>query len=173
MKFLIPLLAFLSYTASSNNDLIEIFNLNIKDGNFLYTQSSINPYTNSIDKSEGIIRRTKEGMIVKVNTPFKEKYELNRNEIIITDMELDQVSTIALNDFDKNTLIEVFLNGLNPNSENYKLDFKENTILISSLLDQGYNEIEVRFKDNNLYYLKYNDNLDIENLIMFDKLKDN
>ena len=112
-------------------------------------------------------------MIVKVNTPFKEKYELNRNEIIITDMELDQVSTIALNDFDKNTLIEVFLNGLNANSENYKLDFKENTILISSLLDQGYNEIEVRFKDNNLYYLKYNDNLDIENLIMFDKLKDN
>ncbi len=77
MKFLIPLLAFLSYTVSSN-DLIEIFNLNIKDGNFLYTQSSINPYTNSIDKSEGIIRRTKEGMIVKVNTPFKEKYELNK-----------------------------------------------------------------------------------------------
>lgn len=172
MKFLIPLVAFLSFTVSSN-DLIEIFNLNIKDGNFLYTQSSINPYTNSIDKSEGIIRRTPEGIMVKVNTPFKEKYELNSNEIIITDVELGQVSTIALNDFDKNPLIEVFVNGLNANSENYKLDFKENTILISSLLDEGYNEIEVRFKDNNLYYLKYNDNLNIENLIMFDKLKDN
>jgi hypothetical protein len=46
----------------------------------------------------------------------------------------------------------------------------KDTILIKSSSAEGYNEIEVKFKESRIYYLKYKDNLDIENLIMFTKM---
>jgi hypothetical protein len=57
------------------NDLTNIFNKAIEKANLSFTQSSINPYTNSIDKSEGRIIRDQENLIFYIDTPFKEKYE--------------------------------------------------------------------------------------------------
>ena len=73
----------------------------------------------------------------------------------------------------KFSLIEIFLNGLSSNNANYDLDYNEDTILIKSSANEGYNQIEVKFKNSKIYYLKYRDNLEIENLIMFDKLAAN
>ena len=78
-----------------SEDLTDIFNSSLNNPNISFIQSSINPYTNSIDKSEGRIIRNKDKTIVFVDTPFKEKYELTKNEIIITDIELDQQSIIS------------------------------------------------------------------------------
>ena len=169
MKLIYLCLAiFSSFTYS--DDLIDLFNQSIQTANLAFVQSSINPYTNSIDKSEGRIIRDKESIYFYIDNPFKEKYELSNDEIIITDLELDQVSNIQLSELSNNTLIDIFLNGLSLNNSNYELEFDKDTILIKSLSAEGYNEIEVKFKESRIYYLKYKDNLDIENLIMFTKM---
>ena len=148
-----------------SEDLTDIFNSSLNNPNISFIQSSINPYTNSIDKSEGRIIRTKDKTIVFVDTPFKEKYELTKNEIIITDIELDQQSIISREDFSSNIMMNIFLNGLDMNNPNYIINYVDNSIFVTPVIESGYGAIEVKFKDNKIYYLKYNDNLDIENLI--------
>ena len=148
-----------------SEDLTDIFNTSLNNPNISFIQSSINPYTNSIDKSEGRIIRTKDKTIVFVDTPFKEKYELTKNEIIITDIELDQQSIISREDFGSNIMMNIFLNGLDMNNPNYIINYVDNSIFVTPVIESGYGAIEVKFKDNKIYYLKYNDNLDIENLI--------
>ena len=148
-----------------SEDLTDIFNSSLNNPNISFIQSSINPYTNSIDKSEGRIIRNKDKTIVFVDTPFKEKYELTKNEIIITDIELDQQSIISREDFSSNIMMNIFLNGLDMNNPNYIINYVDNSIFVTPVIESGYGAIEVKFKDNKIYYLKYNDNLDIENLI--------
>ena len=148
-----------------SEDLTDIFNTSLNNPNISFIQSSINPYTNSIDKSEGRIIRNKDKTIVFVDTPFKEKYELTKNEIIITDIELDQQSIISREDFANNIMMNIFLNGLDMNNPNYSINYIDNSIFVMPVIESGYGAIEVKFKDNKIYYLKYNDNLDIENLI--------
>ena len=148
-----------------SEDLTDIFNSSLNNPNISFIQSSINPYTNSIDKSEGRIIRNKDKTIVFVDTPFKEKYELTKNEIIITDIELDQQSIISREDFGSNIMMNIFLNGLDMNNPNYIINYVDNSIFVTPVIESGYGAIEVKFKDNKIYYLKYNDNLDIENLI--------
>lgn len=148
-----------------SEDLTDIFNTSLNNPNISFIQSSINPYTNSIDKSEGRIIRNKDKTIVFVDTPFKEKYELTKNEIIITDIELDQQSIISREDFGSNIMMNIFLNGLDMNNPNYIINYVDNSIFVTPVIESGYGAIEVKFKDNKIYYLKYNDNLDIENLI--------
>ena len=97
-----------------SEDLTNMFNTSLNNPNISFIQSSINPYTNSIDKSEGRIIRNKDKTIVFVDTPFKEKYELTKNEIIITDIELDQQSIISREDFSSNIMMNIFLNGFIP-----------------------------------------------------------
>ncbi|MFL2725498.1 MAG: hypothetical protein ACJ0F7_00795 [Gammaproteobacteria bacterium] len=148
-----------------SEDLTNMFNTSLNNPNISFIQSSINPYTNSIDKSEGRIIRNKDKTIVFVDTPFKEKYELTKNEIIITDIELDQQSIISREDFGSNIMMNIFLNGLDMNNPNYIINYVDNSIFVTPVIESGYGAIEVKFKDNKIYYLKYNDNLDIENLI--------
>jgi len=148
-----------------SEDLTNMFNTSLNNPNISFIQSSINPYTNSIDKSEGRIIRNKDKTIVFVDTPFKEKYELTKNEIIITDIELDQQSIISREDFSSNIMMNIFLNGLDMNNPNYTINYIDNSIFVTPVKESGYGAIEVKFKDNKIYYLKYNDNLDIENLI--------
>ena len=148
-----------------SEDLTNMFNTSLNNPNISFIQSSINPYTNSIDKSEGRIIRNKDKTIVFVDTPFKEKYELTKNEIIITDIELDQQSIISREDFANNIMMNIFLNGLDMNNPNYTINYIDNSIFVTPVKESGYGAIEVKFKDNKIYYLKYNDNLDIENLI--------
>ena len=148
-----------------SEDLTDMFNTSLNNPNISFIQSSINPYTNSIDKSEGRIIRNKDKTIVFVDTPFKEKYELTKNEIIITDIELDQQSIISREDFSSNIMMNIFLNGLDINNPNYTINYIDNSIFVTPVKESGYGAIEVKFKDNKIYYLKYNDNLDIENLI--------
>ena len=161
-------ITFISLSLSLNiysEDLTDIFNSSLNNPNISFIQSSINPYTNSIDKSEGRIIRNKDKTIVFVDTPFKEKYELTKNEIIITDIELDQQSIISREDFSSNIMMNIFLNGLDMNNPNYIINYVDNSIFVTPVIESGYGAIEVKFKDNKIYYLKYNDNLDIENLI--------
>jgi len=167
---LIYLALLLTSPLTFSNDLTSLFNNSFKNSSLAFIQSSINPYTNSIDRSEGRILKNKEGAIFYVDHPFKEKYELTKDEIIITDIELNQTSRMQLSDLEDNMLIDILLNGLAVNNSSYDLEFDRDTIFIKSSLGEGYNQIEVKFKENKIYYLKYNDNLNIENLIMFKNL---
>ena len=159
--------------SSSNiysENLTDIFNASIEKANLAFTQSSINPYTNSIDKSEGRIIRSNKDILVFVDTPFMEKYELYGDEIIVTDIELDQISRVSVNDFGDNTLLDIFTNGITNSSLDYELEQTSDSIIINSLNNETYNKIEIKFKESKIHYLKYNDNLDIENLIIFKDL---
>ena len=167
---LIYLALLLTSPLTFSNDLISLFNDSFRSSSLAFIQSSINPYTNSIDKSEGRILKNKEGTIFYVDYPFKEKYELTKDQIIITDIELNQTSRMQLSDLEDNMLIDILLNGLTLDNPSYDLEFDRDTIFIKSSLEGSYNEIEVKFKENKIYYLKYNDNLNIENLIMFKNL---
>ena len=120
-----------------SEDLTDIFNSSLNNPNISFVQSSINPYTNSIDKSEGRIIRNKDKTIVFVDTPFKEKYELTKNEIIITDIELDQQSIISREDFSSNIMMNIFLNGLDMNNPNYIINYVDNSIFVTPVIESG------------------------------------
>ena len=164
MKFFYIIFIRLSLNLLSS-DLTNLFNTYIENSNISFTQSSINPYSNTIDKSEGRIIQNDNNKVIYIDAPFREKYELTKDKIIITDLELEQQSEILREDLSNNLIMDIFINGISKNNSYYEIHSSEDKIVISPILETGYSNIEVKFKNKKIYYLKYNDNLNIENLI--------
>ena len=164
MKFFYIIFTSLSLNLLSS-DLTNLFNTYIENSNISFTQSSINPYSNTIDKSEGRIIQNDNNKVIYIDAPFREKYELTKDKIIITDLELEQQSEILREDLSNNLIMDIFINGISKNNSYYEIHSSEDKIVISPILETGYSNIEVKFKNKKIYYLKYNDNLNIENLI--------
>jgi hypothetical protein len=164
MKFFYIIFISLSLNLLSS-DLTNLFNTYIENSNISFTQSSINPYSNTIDKSEGRIIQNNNNKVIYIDAPFREKYELTNDKIIITDIELDQQSEILREDLPNSLIMDIFINGISKNNSYYEILSSEDKIIISPILETGYSDIEVKFKNKKIYYLKYNDNLNIENLI--------
>ena len=126
----------LSIESSTSEQLNDFF-----DSDLTFTQTSLNKNKNLIEESEGIFKRLDDNSIViKISTPFRENYFIDKNKIEIHDLDFDQVRIIRREDIKENIFLGYLVDG-----------FDDSFI--------SKNHLQVKFKDN----------MDINNLINFYK----
>jgi len=159
MRHLILTLVLLLSFCINSNELVNTLNdLILKDLNF--NQKTLNFKTNKVENSYGNIRRSNELITINVESPFKERYKINKDYVEIYDYDFDETKTIFLKDIDVNTL-DFLTKGIR----------SRDIILIenkSLTLKSSENEIYIELIDSKNFVIKFKDNLGLQNLINFE-----
>jgi hypothetical protein len=159
MRHLILTLVLLLSFAINSNELVNTLNdLILKDLKF--NQKTLNFKTNKVENSYGNIRRSNELITINVESPFKERYKINKDYVEIYDYDFDETKTIFLKDIDVKTL-DFLTKGIR----------SKDIILIenkSLTLKSSDNEIYIELIDSKNFVIKFKDNLGLQNLINFE-----
>ena len=159
MRHIILTLVLLLSFGINSNELVNTLNdLILKDLNF--NQKTLNFKTNKVENSYGNIRRSNELITINVESPFKERYKINKDYVEIYDYDFDETKTIFLKDIDVNTL-DFLTKGIR----------SRDIILIenkSLTLKSSENEIYIELIDSKNFVIKFKDNLGLQNLINFE-----
>lgn len=159
MRHLILTLVLLLSFGINSNELVNTLNdLILKDLNF--NQKTLNFKTNKVENSYGNIRRSNELITINVESPFKERYKINKDYVEIYDYDFDETKTIFLKDIDVKTL-DFLTKGIR----------SKDIILIenkSLTLKSSENEIYIELIDSKNFVIKFKDNLGLQNLINFE-----
>ena len=159
MRHLILTLVLLLSFGINSNELVNTLNdLILKDLNF--NQKTLNFKTNKVENSYGNIRRSNELITINVESPFKERYKINKDYVEIYDYDFDETKTIFLKDIDVNTL-DFLTKGIR----------SRDIILIenkSLTLKSSENELYIELIDSKNFVIKFKDNLGLQNLINFE-----
>ena len=159
MRHLILTLVLLLSFGINSNELVNTLNdLILKDLNF--NQKTLNFKMNKVENSYGNIRRSNELITINVESPFKERYKINKDYVEIYDYDFDETKTIFLKDIDVNTL-DFLTKGIR----------SRDIILIenkSLTLKSSENEIYIELIDSKNFVIKFKDNLGLQNLINFE-----
>jgi len=159
MRHLILTLVLLLSFGINSNELVNTLNdLILKDLNF--NQKTLNFKTNKVENSYGNIRRSNELITINVESPFKERYKINKDYVEIYDYDFDETKTIFLKDIDVNTL-DFLTKGIR----------SKDIILIenkSLTLKSSENELYIELIDAKNFVIKFKDNLGLQNLINFE-----
>lgn len=146
---------------SSNLDLINNILLSDKS---VFTQTSLNEMTNSIQVSEGKISRFNNTIFINISSPFKEKYSINDSYIEINDLEFNQIKTIEIETLPNKAIINIL-----------KFGFKKDNISEISngslALDMDERPLIIKIISDDSFSIDYLDNLNILNTILFKELK--
>ena len=142
MRHLILTLVLLLSFGINSNELVNTLNdLILKDLKF--NQKTLNFKTNKVENSYGNIRRSNKLITINIESPFKERYKINKDYVEIYDYDFDETKTIFLRDI---ILIE-----------NKSLTLKSSE-----------NEIYIELIDSKNFVIKFKDNLGLQNLINFE-----
>ena len=159
MRHLILTLVLLLSFGINSNELVNTLNdLILKDLKF--NQKTLNFKTNKVENSYGNIRRSNELITINVESPFKERYKINKDYVEIYDYDFDETKTIFLKDIDVNTL-DFLTKGIR----------SRDIILIenkSLTLKSSENELYIELIDSKNFVIKFKDNLGLQNLINFE-----
>ena len=159
MRHLILTLVLLLSFGINSNELVNTLNdLILKDLKF--NQKTLNFKTNKVENSYGNIRRSNKLITINVESPFKERYKINKDYVEIYDYDFDETKTIFLKDIDVNTL-DFLTKGIR----------SRDIILIenkSLTLKSSENEIYIELIDSKNFVIKFKDNLGLQNLINFE-----
>ena len=159
MRHLILTLVLLLSFGINSNELVNTLNdLILKDLNF--NQKTLNFKTNKVENSYGNIRRSNELITINVESPFKERYKINKDYVEIYDYDFDETKTIFLEDIDIKTL-DFLTKGIR----------SKDIILIenkSLTLKSSENELYIELIDSKNFVIKFKDNLGLQNLINFE-----
>jgi len=159
MRHIILTLVLLLSFGINSNELVNTLNdLILKDLNF--NQKTLNFKTNKVENSYGNIRRSNELITINVESPFKERYKINKDYVEIYDYDFDETKTIFLKDIDVKTL-DFLTKGIR----------SKDIILIenkSLTLKSSDNEIYIELIDSKNFVIKFKDNLGLQNLINFE-----
>ena len=159
MRHLILTLVLLLSFGINSNELVNTLNdLILKDLNF--NQKTLNFKTNKVENSYGNIRRSNELITINVESPFKERYKINKDYVEIYDYDFDETKTIFLKDIDVKTL-DFLTKGIR----------SKDIILIenkSLTLKSSDNELYIELIDSKNFVIKYKDSLGLQNLINFE-----
>lgn len=146
---------------SSNLDLINNILLSDKS---VFTQTSLNEMTNSIQVSEGKISRINNTIFINISSPFKEKYSITDSYIEINDLEFNQIKTIEIETLPNKEIINIL-----------KFGFKKDNISEISngslALDIDERPLIIKLISDDSFSIDYLDNLNILNTILFKELK--
>ena len=159
MRHLILTLVLLLSFGINSNELVNTLNdLILKDLKF--NQKTLNFKTNKVENSYGNIRRSNELITINVESPFKERYKINKDYVEIYDYDFDETKTIFLKDIDVKTL-DFLTKGIR----------SKDIILIenkSLTLKSSENELYIELIDSKNFVIKFKDNLGLQNLINFE-----
>ena len=159
MRHLILTLVLLLSFGINSNELVNTLNdLILKDLNF--NQKTLNFKMNKVENSYGNIRRSNELITINVESPFKERYKINKDYVEIYDYDFDETKTIFLEDIDVKTL-DFLTKGIR----------SKDIILIenkSLTLKSSGNELYIELIDSQNFVIKFKDNLGLQNLINFE-----
>ena len=159
MRHLILTLVLLLSFGINSNELVNTLNdLILKDLKF--NQKTLNFKTNKVENSYGNIRRSNKLITINIESPFKERYKINKDYVEIYDYDFDETKTIFLKDIDVNTL-DFLTKGIR----------SRDIILIenkSLTLKSSENEIYIELIDSKNFVIKFKDNLGLQNLINFE-----
>ena len=151
-KLLSLLLIFATNCVSDASEQLNTFFNN----ELFFTQTSINKLNNNVDESKGTyIKNEDKSIVIEVNSPFREKYYINDNEIKIHDLDFNQIKKIPINDKNETMLINFLSDGF-PKNFNNKITINEKIFLIDFINE---NTVQIKFKDN----------MQIDNIIEFYK----
>ena len=155
---ILTLVLLLSFGINSNELVNTLNDLILKDLNF--NQKTLNFKTNKVENSYGNIRRSNELITINVESPFKERYKINKDYVEIYDYDFDETKTIFLKDIDVKTL-DFLTKGIR----------SKDIILIenkSLTLKSSENELYIELIDSKNFVIKFKDNLGLQNLINFE-----
>ena len=159
MRHLILTLVLLLSFGINSNELVNTLNdLILKDLKF--NQKTLNFKTNKVKNSYGNIRRSNKLITINVESPFKERYKINKDYVEIYDYDFDETKTIFLEDIDVKTL-DFLTKGIR----------SKDIILIenkSLTLKSSDNELYIELIDSKNFVIKFKDNLGLQNLINFE-----
>ena len=155
---ILTLVLLLSFGINSNELVTTLNDLILKDLKF--NQKTLNFKTNKVENSYGNIRRSNKLITINVESPFKERYKINKDYVEIYDYDFDETKTIFLKDIDVKTL-DFLTKGIR----------SKDIILIenkSLTLKSSENELYIELIDSKNFVIKFKDNLGLQNLINFE-----
>mgnify|MGYP001599895649 FL=1 len=147
MKLFFTILSLLSFNLISD-DVLNTFNSFIKNDLLFSQETEIN--LNQITYSEGYIQHENEIIEIFIVTPFKEKYTIENDKIIVFDFEFNQTQTFSISN-NESVLINVLKRGANLNQvkdltdKSFKINLNKESLYIELLSD---NIFEIKYKDN-------------------------
>ena len=128
--------------------MLNTFNSFIKNDLLFSQETEINLNENTY--SEGYIQRKDEIIEIFIDTPFKEKYTIENDKIIVFDFEFNQTQTFSISN-NESVLINVLKRGANLNQvkdltdKSFKINLNKESLYIELLSD---NIFEIKYKDN-------------------------
>lgn len=147
MKLFFTILALLSLNLISD-DVLNTFNSFIQNDLLFSQETEIN--LNEITYSEGYIQHKDEIIEIFIDTPFKEKYTIENDKLIVFDFEFNQTQTFPISN-NESVLINVLKLGAKLNQvkdltdKSFKINFNKEFLYIELLSD---NIFEITYKDN-------------------------
>ena len=147
MKLFFTILSLLSLNLISD-DVLNTFNSFIQNDLLFSQETEIN--LNEITYSEGYIQHKDEIVEIFIDTPFKEKYRIENDKLIVFDFEFNQTQTFPISN-NESVLINVLKLGAKLNQvkdltdKSFKINFNKEFLYIELLSD---NIFEITYKDN-------------------------
>ena len=161
MKYILFIWMIISLTieSSTSEQLNDFF-----DSDLTFTQTSLNKNKNLIEESEGIFKRLEDNTIViEISTPCRENYFIDENKIEIHDLDFDLVRIIRREDIKENIFLGYLVDGFDDSYISSELNDYEFKLKINE------QNIDLKFINKNHLQVKFEDNMDINNLINFYK----
>ena len=114
---------------------------------------------NDNTSSEGYITRKEKIIEIVIEKPFKEKYIINRDEVVVYDYEFNQTQTINISE-NEVPLLDLLRVGAKLNqlqdltNKSFKVNYKDKYLYVELLSDISF-------------LVNYNDNMNYKNIIIF------
>ena len=157
MKLLILILSSFSLNLLSDS-VLDKFNIIIKN-DLTFNHRSLDS-NNEISESVGSLIHDGEVILINVDSPFKERYQISDKTIDIYDFDFNQSRSISLNELDS-AILDYLINGI----LDEELISKKTSNTIS--IKDNQTEIHIELNNSNNFFIKYKDNLGITNFVDF------
>ena len=156
--FLFPLLCFnVSLFANSYEKALDFF-----ENELSFKQISFNKFSNNYDESLGNYTLNSNGIEIEITSPFKEIYFINNYGVEIHDLEFNQIKVISKDELKDNLIFNLFIQ--NTADDKVELIDDSTFLIYENKIPYFFN-----FIDNETLEIKYKDNMEIDNLIIFTK----
>ena len=141
----------------SSNEVLDAFNSLIqKDLSF---DQEIIISRNDKTESEGFIIRKDKIIEIVIEKPFKEKYIINSDEIVVYDYEFNQTQTVNISE-NEVPLLDLLRVGAKLNqlqdltNKSFKVNYNEKYLYVELLSDKSF-------------FVDYKDNMNYKNIVTF------
>ena len=156
--FLFPLLYFhVSLFANSYEKALDFF-----ENELSFKQISFNKFSNNYDESLGNYTHNSNSIEIEITSPFKEIYFINNYGVEIHDLEFNQIKVISKDELKDNLIFNLFIQ--NTTDDIVELIDDSSFLIYENKIPYFFN-----FIDNETLEIKYKDNMEIDNLIIFTK----